>query len=361
MPFNILDTELVNQLRSFSAASEKAEQLLPELLSIIYKNKWFKIFVPKKFGGLEMSLPEALILEEDIARVDGSLGWTVTLCAGANLFVGYIDPSFAEEIFYDEKVCLGGSGAVSGTAEVLDDGFLLNGFWKYATGEPYLTHFTANCHLIKDGDYISDEKGVPVSRSFVFKKDEVTVVKDWNTMGLKATASNSFATNDLKASKSRSFIIDHKHSTIDSVLYHYPFLQFAETTLAVNTLGMAKHFLEEAKSIANKRLQSGRSNKGFYDITINKINFAQNFMDKNKENFYAKVDQSWRQLNENNSIDADLLQSISFLSKGMAKASRELIIEIYPLCGLAATEPGSSINRIFRDVFTASQHSLLAV
>ena len=361
MPYNVLDTEIISTLRSFSAPAEKAGELLSGQLSIIYDNKWFKLFVPEKFGGLSMNLPEALRLEEDIARIGGSLGWTVTLCAGANLFVGYMEPSFAEETFYDEKVCLGGSGIANGTAEVLADGYLINGSWKYATGEPHLTHFTASCRLVKNGDFFTDENGVPIIQSFIFKKEEVTIIKDWNTMGLKATASNTFEVKNLKVPKNRMFIIDPKHSTIDSHLYHYPFLQFAETTLAVNTLGMAKHFLDEARLIVNQRLQTGRTNKELYDMAINRINFAQNFMDKNKENFYAKVDQSWRQIIENNSFEPELLQSISFQSKSMAKAARELLIEIYPLCGLAATENGSAINRVFRDVFTASQHSLLAV
>ncbi|OJU27714.1 MAG: hypothetical protein BGN92_01465 [Sphingobacteriales bacterium 41-5] len=361
MPFNILDAQIVNQLRKFSAVAEEAGELVPDQLSIIYDKKWFKLFVSEKFGGHEMTLPEGLRLEEDIARIDGSLGWTVTLCAGANLFVGFIDPVLAKEYFYDEKVCLGGSGIVSGTADVLEDGLLINGHWKYVTGEPHLSHFTVNCRLMKAGVYLNDENGVPLVRSFIFKKEEVAVSKDWNTMGLKATASNSFTVNNLKVDKNRMFIIAPEHSTINSALYHYPFLQFAETTLAVNTLGMAKHFLEEARHIAAQRLQSGRTNQEGYDTTINRINFAQNFMDKNKENFYAKVDRSWQQLTEHNLIEPELLQSISFLSKGMAKASRELLMEVYPRCGLAATENGSAINRIFRDIFTGSQHSLLAV
>ncbi|WP_394801094.1 hypothetical protein [Niabella ginsengisoli] len=53
-------------------------------------------------------------------------------------------------------------------------------------------------------------------------------------------------------------------------------------------------------------------------------------------------------------------QKISVISRKLAKACRESVSAIYPYCGLAATSQHSEINRVFRDVFTASQHGLLA-
>ena len=40
--------------------------------------------MPKENGGLGMSMPEGLRMEETLAWTDGSTGWTVTLCAGAS-------------------------------------------------------------------------------------------------------------------------------------------------------------------------------------------------------------------------------------------------------------------------------------
>ena len=145
---------LVEQLRGFSGRAEAGGTLIPEQLAVIHSRKWFKLFVPRRLGGLELSLPEGVRLEEELARIDGSLGWTVTLCAGANFFVGYVgqfgDQPVAEAIFANADVCLGGSGQATGKAAVLDGGYRVSGRWRYATGAPHLTHFTANCVLEKD-------------------------------------------------------------------------------------------------------------------------------------------------------------------------------------------------------------------
>src|SRR5690606_37268201 len=184
--------------------------LTADQLAIIYDRRWFKLFVPRRLGGLEKSLPEGVRLEEELARIDGSLGWTVTLCAGANLFVGYMDRSIAEAVFADAKVCLGGSGQAKGKAVETDGGYLVSGKWRYATGAPRLTHFTANCET---------EQGV---RSFFFPEADVRLIKDWNAFGLKATASHSFEVDHLTADRSQAFLIAPEAATWDHPIYRYP-------------------------------------------------------------------------------------------------------------------------------------------
>lgn len=356
---SFINTKTANRLKDSSERAEAAGTLTAEQLAVIYANKWFKILVPKQYGGLAMSLPEALRLEEYLARIDGSLGWTVTLCAGANFFAGYIDPALAQQVFCNETVCLGGSGAATGSAEVLADGYRVNGYWKYATGAPHLTHFTANCKLVQNGQLLTNENGQAVIRSFIFTKDEVILHHTWNPMGLIATASYDFEIKNRIVPKERMFLIDVKHSNFDDPVYQYPFLQFAETTIAVNSLGMAEHFIDEVCQLFKSKLEMGEINEEQYARLQKQLDFANHFLQKNREPFYALVDQSWEQLVTNKTIASALLERISFLSKGIAKAARELVTEIYPLCGISATQKGTVINRIFRDMFTGSQHSLL--
>src|SRR5690606_20950813 len=171
---------------------------------------------------------------------DGSLGWTVTLCAGANLFVGYLDRDTAAPIFGDRKVCFGGSGQAAGTAIVKDGGYEVTGRWGYATGAPHNTHFTANCVIEQHGKPVMDHAGQPVVKSFFFDRKDVRVITDWNTFGLRATASHSFEITKCQVPENRSFLISPDQATWDLPTYRYPFIALAQTTLAVNTLGMAR-------------------------------------------------------------------------------------------------------------------------
>ncbi|MEC3878849.1 acyl-CoA dehydrogenase [Parapedobacter sp. 10938] len=325
---------LAEQLRQWSADAETQGALTAGQLAIIYDQRWFKLFVPRNLGGLQLPLPEGVRLEEELARIDGSLGWTVTLCAGANLFVGYMDRSVGETIFSDRRVCLGGSGQATGKAVDTDGGYVVSGKWRYATGAPHLTHFTANCET---------KQGV---QSFFFAQADVRIIEDWNAFGLKATASHSFEVDHLMVDRFQAFSIAPEAATWDDPIYRYPFLPFAEATLAANTLGMTRHFLECAATLAAPGIST-------------LVQTAQRKVMDARTSFYDALDTSWELLLRDGELPPEVLGSVSQASRTLVKISRELVVAVYPHVGMVGADASSEMNRVWRDIFTASQHSLL--
>jgi alkylation response protein AidB-like acyl-CoA dehydrogenase len=357
LPDTLISDSVLEQLREESAAAENDGRLTANQLAIIYREGWFKMFVPKALGGMELSLPEGLRMEEALARVDGSLGWTVTLCSGATMFVGYLDQVAAAEIFKDPAVCFGGSGQPSGVASVVDGGYIINGSWKYATGAPHLSIFTANCIIEKEGTTLMDANGREVVRSFFFERQEVQIIEDWHTMGLKATAGHSFEVKELFVPDSRSFIISGEAATLKHPVYHYPFLPFAEATLAVNTLGMTLHFLDLCSE-----LFEGRRKKHVTDIAAmldRKLAEDRETVMGLRTIFYNAVECSWAELLVNGITGNEALEEVGSICREMVVACRAVVLELYPYCGMAGADTGTDINRVWRDLFTASQHSLL--
>ncbi|TKK71045.1 acyl-CoA dehydrogenase [Ilyomonas limi] len=348
-----MNQDTINELRREAAIAECMGTLITEQLDVIYKEKWFKLFVPEAYGGLALSLPEGLKIEETLATIDGSLGWIVTLCSGATMFVGYLQPNVAREIFADEKVCFGGSGRASGIAKLNDYGYEVTGRWHYATGAPHNTIFTANCVIEKDGITLQNEDGNPLIQSFFFTRKEVTIHEDWNTMGLIATAGHSFEVKNVQVAPIRSFTIDSEHATLPNPVYHYPFLQFAETTIAVNTLGMAQHFLDECEIIFKQKENKASA------LLIKKLQEAITDLNSFRQQFYTAVEISWNIFAATQKEDLKTLQNVSIASRQMVNKARVLVQELYPFCGMIAADQSSTINRIWRDIFTASQHSLL--
>ncbi len=338
--------KLVERLRSLADSAEASGELTPELLTVIHDQRWFKLFVPRSLGGLELPLPEGVRLEEELSRIDGSLGWTVTLCGGANLFVGYLDRSIAPAIFTDRAVCFGGSGQASGKAVVENEGYRVSGKWRYATGAPHLTHFTANCTIEQQGKVMLDEHGDPRVKSFFFPKADVRIIKDWNTFGLRATASHSFEVDNLWVDEMHAFSIAPQMATWNHPIYRYPFLQFAEATLAVNTVGMARHFLECITALGTPRL-------------LGLVEAAEAELMKTRELFYHILDASWDELVRKGVLSPVRSKAVSDWSRTLVKVSREQVVALYPQAGLVAADVSSEMNRVWRDMFTASQHSLI--
>ena len=343
----------------FSVASEALGALHPEILELAYQEKWFKLFVPEVYGGAGKKLPEILRLEEELAEADGSLGWTITLCAGAAWFAGFLDKRLAEEIFAEREVCFAGSGAVGGTAIKLENGYLINGHWKYASGALHATIFTANCTIKKiDGTDVLDEDGNPEVMSFILKKEEVEILPGWSYFGLMATGSHAFEVKDLLVPLNRTFKINDDIKVADEG-FDYPFLQLAETTLAVNSLGMSRHFIRLVEDSFFARSGLQRYSEEQVTFFTSELNGCKAEVELLRDQFYTAFDQSWDQLIQNGVIEEDQLQMVSRISRKLAHVCRRAADSLFHYCGLEAAKKESEINRVWRDIHTASQHALL--
>jgi len=309
-----------------------------EVLDWITKENLWNIWVPKAFGGREMSLNEGLKQLQSLARIDGSLGWTVTLCSGANFFIGNLQPEVAKE-FFAQPAIFGGSGGIFGTAEKEGSSYRLNGIWRYATGAPYLTHFTLNAKIVENGVEQKNEDGSPKFLSFVIPASEVRIINDWNTMGLKASATHSFKVKDVLVREEYSFVYNQFH--LPQPIFKTHFSVFADLTLWVNYIGMAEHFLEEAQVKDESRLAELKSvtssaNDQLYEIanqveskTENDAEFAESF-----------------------------IQEVHQAASASVKGLSAVIIGLQPYLGVNASREDAVLNQIFRDYFTATQHHI---
>jgi alkylation response protein AidB-like acyl-CoA dehydrogenase len=348
---SLIDALTVEKILTTAAEAEKSGCLHINQLEVIYEKQLFKTFIPLTLGGLGLSLPDVLRTEECISYADGSTGWVVTLCSGAGWFVGFIDPAITVDFFSDRKTCIAGSGSVTGVAEMVDGGYVINGKWNYASGALHATAFTVNCYIYQNKQQLYNSNGSPKVCAFILKPQEVNILKTWNSMGMIATASHSFEVNGVYVNANRCFIIDPDMAVLPDAIYQYPFLQLAETTLAVNISGMTMRFLDLCDRVMENRSASANH--------MTMCNRARKEFIKSNENFFSTVDRSWEELTSKKIINKDTLQQISSSSAQLVTTSREIVNLLYPLCGLRAADWSSEINRVWRNFHTASQHAVL--
>jgi len=354
-----MTTSQLEILSLYAAQAEMDKKLCAEQLEVLYKENSFKALIPSVYGGLELSLPEVVMLEEKIAKADGSTGWVMTLCAGAGWFGGFMEPSFAKQIFEGEKVCLAGSGAPTGTAEITGDGFVVNGRWQYASGASDATAFTANCIIIENSIPVYNPDGTKKILAFAFLKREVTLLLEWSSIGMIATASYTYQVKKLFVPNERSFRIDGTAAVIQTALYRYPFLQLAEVTLAANILGMGLHFIEKANKVLVQKKEGGElsdANAEIFRIVIAEVTGQIN---DSRDKMYHALGQSWSQCEAKGAIEKSVLNDVSKTAREVAQQAVRGVDRIYPYCGLRSANPNTEINRVWRDLHTASQHSLL--
>ncbi len=335
-----MKTTYKQQLRK---ACFKKQTFPDEVLEHIAKENLWNIWVPKQYGGLELKLTEGLAKLQELARIDGSLGWTVTLCSGANYFVGNLKHEAAAEVFkYKQHTILGGSGGAFGTAKKEGDYYKIDGTWHYATGAPYLSHFTLNAKIYENGAPLTNQDGSPQIRSFILPKEKVHIIKNWNTIGLKASATDSFQIENVKIHQDFSFLYNQFYHP--QAIFKIPFPLFADLTLWVNYIGMAQHFLEEA--------EDSETLKAFKDLATTLKNSEESVQ------AYAKTIEE--KLSENQSITKNFITNVHQAAVKLVQELSRNIITLHPHLGIKAIKQDQQLHQILCDYFTATQHHIFS-
>jgi len=316
-----------------------AKQIPADVIDHIYKERWLQIWVPKMYGGLGLNFTSGLKLLKSLAFIDGSLGWMVTLCAGANYFSRNLKPEIAKELFKDNFTCFGGSGAIGGTAEKLNDFYLINGRWTFATGAPHLSHFTLNAVVTENNQPVLDDNGNELIRSFIIPKDQAAIIADWKAMGMQATGTFSFTVENVLVDANHSFIYNEFYT--DAVLDRIPFRIFADLTLLVNYLGMAAHFLDEAEKIRPQ---------------LDAIAF-RNYISSEENKTYLFADKIETLLEDQQEISVEVQTEIHQFAETLVANLSHRILDLYFQLGIMASHTNEPIHQIFLDYFTATQHA----
>ena len=323
-------------LREQEKPSEDIGSLTPPLLELAYGKKLYHLAVPKELGGAELSVPSFMEIFESASYLNGSFGWNLTLGAGAGVFGAYMNPDFAEEVFSGSKAFITGSGYPAGRAQPADDdpnSFVASGRWKYASGSPYATLFTASCLL--PGSTPDNPKMIALA----FYPDEVNKLQTWNSYGLTATGSHDFEVDNVGVPRCRSFIMEPQPEYADRPLYRFPFMQFAPATLASSMLGITRAFISEADPDGE--------------------HVPEEPVLKQRERLYGAVQTVWERCEHGEEIPEGEKQSVENASKKMAAVCRQVAFEVYQQSGMAVLDRSSRLNRTWRDLMTAGQHAML--
>lgn len=344
-------------IREQALGMDKHRQVTPDVLKTIYDHRLFHLFVPDELEGRMTPLPDAARIFQESARIDGNLGWLVTIGAGGGFFAALMSPDISRRVFARREAVIAGSGMPTGIARQVDGGYIVTGSWKYCSGSTYATTFTANA-VIEQGSTLQDahgeptaEQGEPEIRSFIMNPDQIEIQQDWNAFGLRATGSHTISAVEAFVPDEMTFSLTETKGYENEPIYRYPFLPFAQVSFAGVAIGIAEHFLEAAESLAVKR--------GSSSYVFGKLNEYQAALQLSVADFYKRVEVSWDELMINGALSDATEAQVTAQSIETAQAALFCGQQLFPLFGLSAAMEDAEINRCWRDLQTACSHALL--
>ena len=357
-PSTVLKQEWTDLIRSNAIKAEKERRLTKKQLELAYSQDWFKILAPTAYGGKQKSIVEVVQLIEALAWAEGSMGWVIGLSAIAGWQAAFMNQEVAQMLLSDEKSAISCTRAESGTAEILEDGYLVNGQWQHASGTIDATSVLGNCIVTRSGQPLLDENGKPQIISIPFLKNEINLLSTWKSMGMLATSSDGFEVRGVKVPLNRSFKTGVDQRT-NGKLYHFPYMQLLEACLAVNISGMTLHFIDLCTEYFLQKLSPDGILLSEDRVVQGDLGRLTRKFDVAREKLFYGVSILWQSCVESKPLYPSVLNKVSSATSNLCQIARETVNDLYPYCGLKITETDSEINRVWRDFQTASQHNLL--
>ncbi|WP_420144131.1 acyl-CoA dehydrogenase family protein [Sphingobium sp.] len=249
---------LVN--REARAAEEQGDLTAPVVdLFLDTQLVWF--MTPHELGGGGASIRTCIEVLEELARSDGSTGWSLMATSIHTLYAsGWAGDQVIDAMFGggERAIVAGMPGPIGKATRQADGQFRGSGRFGFASGSGYANWFLAGMTLVDDGGVPLMANGEPQTLTFFLPRDRITYVRNWDVLGLKATASNDFIVNDEVVSPDYATNVRTFTPLRGPDRYRMGGLAFGAAGHCAVVLGMMKRALEEIAVIA-----SGKSRLGY--------------------------------------------------------------------------------------------------
>ena len=344
-------------VRDEARDADRLAALSERVTSRLIRHRLFRLWIPRRYDGLELALCDALSIYHAAARIDGSLGWAVMIGAGGGSFAAFLEPESAREIFGPEAAVIAGSGAPDGRAERVPGGYRVRGRWRYASGAPYATTFTANCIVTSGGEPVRDANGEPLMRAMAFPRSDVEIVETWDAAGMRATASHDFVVEDAFVPEARSFSVLKDPPKEPGPLYRLPFQVLTELPLTAVALGIARQALDEFAGLAAAKRPYGARGVLAEDATAG-ATFARAHAEWRlaHSGMFRLAERAWAAAADGQELTAAERAEITAVCAHAVASVRRATAELVAMAGMTGIDRGSALARAGLDLATLAAH-----
>ena len=331
----------------YADEGDKLGRLAEPVVEALHREGLLGMWVPRSIaGGAELDPVSSLQVVESVAYGDPSAGWVLM---AASLAIGtgaaYLEDSAVSELFPGSRLpVIAGQGTRPGKAVSAPGGFMLSGSWSFASGIKHGTHI----HTLG----IIESTGEP--RIFVVPVGKVTLIDNWDVMGLRATGSIDYKIDNVFVPEAYTHFAVTEAPKRGGTLYTIGIIGFAVICHSGWACGIGRRMLDELSTIVRSKI--GRSGS-MADSDAFQEDYAKAEMTYRSAR--ALVYETWQDAaNSLRQGDKLSVRQNTLLRLAMANATwsaQEVAAFVYKTAGTVALRAGT-LQRLFRDMHAGTQH-----
>jgi indole-3-acetate monooxygenase len=328
---------------------EGGRRVPPDLVEELTAAGCFRTLVPRSHRGAELDLAADMRVIEELARADGSVGWTVMIGRSSPVFFGKLPRDTFDALYgAGPDVILAGTVNPTGIATPVDGGFRVTGQWSFASGCQHCHWFIAHC--------VVDDGRQPPIRMMVLPPSDVEIKDTWSVSGLCGTGSHDFVVNDAFVPAERSFALWDEPS-VDVPLLRIPELSLASLSVGAVAVGIALGALGEVTDLATGKVPL------FSDGTLasnplfqHQLAAADAQLRAARALLYADAEEAWATAVARIPLTPDHRARIRATATWVTTTAASVVNMAYTAGGGSSIYSSSPLQRRLRDIHALTQH-----
>jgi alkylation response protein AidB-like acyl-CoA dehydrogenase len=347
---------MIRATRNFG---EQHRRLEPGVLAAMHEAQLFRMMIPADTYGLQTELTTAMRVVETIAAADGAAGWTLMIGAAYGIWASRLGAGAAGEIYGPPDAVVAGALRPTGTARIVEDGFIVEGQWSFASGIGHSAWWAAGCVVHDDEGPRRNANGSPETRLVFVPASDGELIDTWTAGGMRGTGSHDYAINDVFVPIERTLTADAP-SRLPDPLYNMPLMALMDSMMAVVPLGIARAAIDAFAAIAGSRMSHGATTAAANKPAVQaNVGRAEAVLRAARSWLYETVEEAWAEVQAGRKVSTEQAALMRLARVNAMTAGVQAVDLIYSAAGSASVYSKSPIDRCFRDIHVAAQHTAL--
>ncbi len=340
--------------------SERNRRMPDAVVEKLRGSGLMKLCRHRKWGGAEADPMTFLDVGREIARGSASLGWIFSVLGFHEWYMAFTSDELQRDVWGkdpDAFVC--DSFAPVGQIEKVSDGYTLTGNWRFVSGIEWSSWIAVGgIAVAPDGDH-------PEHLMFFIPREDVKVHDDWNTLGLKGTASRAISVAPTFVPNHRVFALgriakDRGAVVKDGPLWRMPLMTMQGLAILTPSVGISQRVVEEFTTWTKGRIRPYENGAAAREAPAPQFALAEAATQWDATWALAQqyAQEGWdRGLSGNSWVLTDEERARYFAWRGyIGRTSVELSDQLFIGSGAMALFDTHPLQQLFRDVHSTGVH-----
>ena len=333
-----------------------------EVWAALRKSGVFYMFVPKRFGGLEMTVNDLIDVMTPLGEACASTCWCATFAIEHNVGIIKSYPMARQAAIFDEYPYVTAPGVTvpPGMAVPVEGGYRITGRWEWGSAVMNSDWVLALILIVRPDE-------APEMASVMMPAKDVTVLDTWHVAGMAGTGSHDivaedlFVPDDYVGASPLAPLLPNEDGSFDHEMpvLRIPFTNLLALTTMLPALGVARAAVERATEMAPQRMVLGTEIRYSDRETMqNRLGRAETKVHSAEVMLQHAASRMMEVGRSGGEADFELRTSIRSEIMLALELCRDAVRSLMEASGASGFRLDSPMQRYFRDIHVIGNHPL---